>query len=107
MRILTKYVAGDVVVQLILYQVGHGVIVVLRNHDSAREIVRRIRDYQIQVADANSSESDSGRELRTYGVGAQILTDLGVRKMRVLSAPKSIHALSGFDLEVIEYVDCE
>ncbi|HZW60454.1 MAG TPA: bifunctional 3,4-dihydroxy-2-butanone-4-phosphate synthase/GTP cyclohydrolase II, partial [Woeseiaceae bacterium] len=43
--------------------------------------------------------------LRTYGVGAQILRDLGVQRMRVLSAPKHMYALSGFDLEVTEYVD--
>ena len=43
--------------------------------------------------------------LRTYGIGAQILRDLGVTRMRVLSAPKQMHALSGFDLEVVAYVD--
>jgi len=43
-------------------------------------------------------------ELRTYGIGAQILADLGVRRMRVMSAPKAMHGISGFDLEVVEYV---
>ncbi|HJY41194.1 MAG TPA: hypothetical protein VJ303_08160 [Steroidobacteraceae bacterium] len=38
-------------------------------------------------------------------MGAQILRDLGVTRMRVLSAPKQMHGLSGFDLEVVEYVD--
>ena len=42
--------------------------------------------------------------LRTYGIGAQILFDLGVRKMRVLSAPKRMQGISGFGLEVVEYV---
>ena len=42
--------------------------------------------------------------LRTYGVGAQILRDLGLSKIRVLSAPKQMYAISGFDLEIIEYV---
>jgi 3,4-dihydroxy 2-butanone 4-phosphate synthase/GTP cyclohydrolase II len=42
--------------------------------------------------------------LRTYGVGAQILKDLGVHRMRVLSAPRQMHAISGFDLEITEYV---
>jgi len=40
-------------------------------------------------------------------VGAQILTDLGVRKMRVMSAPKHLHALAGFDLEVTEFVNTD
>ena len=45
--------------------------------------------------------------LRTYGIGAQILKDLGVRRMRVLSAPKQIHGISAFGLEVEGYVDEE
>jgi 3,4-dihydroxy 2-butanone 4-phosphate synthase/GTP cyclohydrolase II len=86
---------------------GEGVIVVLRNHDSTREIIQRMRDCQIQSTEESGSQRGSGSHLRTFGVGAQILADLGVGKMRVLSAPKSIHAISGFDLEVVEYVDCE
>jgi 3,4-dihydroxy 2-butanone 4-phosphate synthase/GTP cyclohydrolase II len=43
--------------------------------------------------------------LRTFGTGAQILRDLGVTRMRVLSAPKQMHAISGFGLEIVEYVD--
>jgi 3,4-dihydroxy 2-butanone 4-phosphate synthase/GTP cyclohydrolase II len=42
--------------------------------------------------------------LRTYGIGAQILRDLGLSKIRVLSAPKHMYAISGFDLEITEYV---
>jgi 3,4-dihydroxy 2-butanone 4-phosphate synthase/GTP cyclohydrolase II len=41
---------------------------------------------------------------RQIGLGAQILADQGVRKMRVMSNPRRYHALSGFGLEVIEYV---
>jgi 3,4-dihydroxy 2-butanone 4-phosphate synthase/GTP cyclohydrolase II len=43
--------------------------------------------------------------IKTYGVGAQILRDLGVQRMRVLSAPKQMHGISGFDLEITEYVE--
>ncbi|HEC16640.1 MAG TPA: 3,4-dihydroxy-2-butanone-4-phosphate synthase [Sedimenticola sp.] len=83
---------------------GAGIIVVLRNHDSSREIIQRIRDYQIREEKGKPPRRDRGKELRTFGVGAQILSDLGVRKMRVLSAPKSFHGISGFGLEVVEYV---
>ncbi|WJG08418.1 bifunctional 3,4-dihydroxy-2-butanone-4-phosphate synthase/GTP cyclohydrolase II [Aliiglaciecola sp. LCG003] len=41
---------------------------------------------------------------RTVGVGSQILASLGVRKMRLLSKPKKYHALSGYGLEVVDYV---
>jgi 3,4-dihydroxy 2-butanone 4-phosphate synthase/GTP cyclohydrolase II len=43
--------------------------------------------------------------LRTYGIGAQILSDLGARKLRVLSARKSMRGIAGFGLEVVEYLD--
>jgi 3,4-dihydroxy 2-butanone 4-phosphate synthase/GTP cyclohydrolase II len=86
---------------------GKGVIVVLRNHDSTREIIQRMRDLQLHDKEDNvPARGDTKSHLRTFGVGAQILADLGARKMRVLSAPKSLHGISGFDLEVVEYVDC-
>ena len=43
--------------------------------------------------------------LRTYGIGAQILKDLGVQRMRVLSAPKQMLGISAFDLQIDGYVD--
>ena len=46
-------------------------------------------------------------DLREYWIGAQILRDLGVRKMRLMSSPMKFNAISGFDLEVVEYVPSE
>jgi len=88
---------------------GEGVIVVLRNYDTARDIVQRIQDYKWHGVDDQIPDRDKAQDddLRTIGVGAQILSDLGVRKMRVMSAPKHLHALAGFDLEVVEFVDTE
>jgi len=86
---------------------GAGVIVVLRKHEKARDVVRLVRDYGLTDQGIDLKESQEGYDLRTYGVGAQILSDLGVRKMRVLSKPKKVHGLSGFGLEVTEYVACE
>jgi 3,4-dihydroxy 2-butanone 4-phosphate synthase/GTP cyclohydrolase II len=88
---------------------GEGVIVVLRNYDNARDIVQRIQDYkwhgvEDQIPERKAAGDD---DLRTIGVGAQILCDLGVRKMRVMSAPKHLHALAGFGLEVTEFVSTE
>ena len=53
----------------------------------------------------NLPDKEKTDDLRTYGIGAQILIDLGVTHMRVLSAPKKMHALSGFGLDVVEYVN--
>ena len=92
-------------------EAGEGIIVVLRNHDSARDIVQKIQDYKWQDSSPQEAPekplkapTESERHLRTYGVGAQILADLGVQKMKVMSAPTNMHGLGGFDLEVTEFV---
>ena len=79
---------------------GKGVVVLLRKPESPRDLVQ-------QKSAASDDHTDEGQVLRTYGVGAQILSDLGVRKMKVLSAPKRMHAISGFGLEVVDYVPCD
>ena len=43
-------------------------------------------------------------DLRTYGIGAQILRALGVRKMQLLANPRKMPSMTGFDLEVTGYV---
>lgn len=85
-------------------EAGNGVIVVLRSYDSGAEILDHMRCYRDSANRGCEDEAAAAPDLRTYGLGAQILTDLGVRRMRVLSAPKKMHALSGFGMEVVEYV---
>ncbi len=85
-------------------EAGNGVVLILNQQESTDELVQRIRIYQAQDAGEDVPSRESNEGLRTYGLGAQILTDLGVRQMRVLSAPKRIHGISGFGLEVVEYV---
>jgi len=79
---------------------GEGVIVFLRQAESPKDMVKKIESI---IRDDTGQEEDHSDDLRTYGIGAQILADLGVRKMSVLSAPKKFHALAGFGLEVVEY----
>ncbi len=81
-----------------------GVLVLLRPTEEPRELVRRIRLLGIGGRVEDRSGDGASHEQRTYGIGAQILLDLGVRKMRVLSAPKRFHALAGFGLEAVDYV---
>ncbi|NIW24910.1 MAG: 3,4-dihydroxy-2-butanone-4-phosphate synthase [Gammaproteobacteria bacterium] len=82
---------------------GQGVLIILRQQESPRDLMQQIRSLQ-QPEDELLARREPGSDLRTYGTGAQILRALGVRRMRVLSAPKQMHALSGFGLEVVEYV---
>jgi 3,4-dihydroxy 2-butanone 4-phosphate synthase/GTP cyclohydrolase II len=84
-------------------QEEQGVIVVLRPEETARDLMDAVQS--IERTEATPPTPARGtRVLRTYGIGAQILKDLGLTRMRVLSAPKQLHGLSGFDLEVVEYV---
>jgi 3,4-dihydroxy 2-butanone 4-phosphate synthase/GTP cyclohydrolase II len=82
---------------------GSGIIVLLRPDESPLDIAEAVRtsDHSSHV----TNPARGAQVLRTYGIGAQILRDLGVHKMRVLSAPKQMHGLSAFGLEVAEYVD--
>jgi 3,4-dihydroxy 2-butanone 4-phosphate synthase/GTP cyclohydrolase II len=81
-----------------------GIVVVLREQESSRALMEAIEDLS-QTDDELQGRRNADSALRTYGVGAQILRDLGVKRMRVLSAPKHMYAISGFDLEVSEYVE--
>ncbi len=83
---------------------GAGVIVVLREQESSRDFMDSV-DSLGQATDDLTERRSGDSVFRTYGVGAQILRDLGLSKIRVLSAPKQMHAISGFDLEITEYVE--
>ena len=81
-----------------------GIVVVLREQESARDLMDAVNALS-RPHDEITERRSGDAVLRTYGVGAQILRDLGVRKMRVLSAPKQMYAISGFNLEIAEYVE--
>jgi 3,4-dihydroxy 2-butanone 4-phosphate synthase / GTP cyclohydrolase II len=80
-----------------------GVAVILRQREPARELADAVSNLNTRAA--SDSSPPSGAVLRNYGVGAQILQDLGVRRMRVLSAPKHLSGISAFGLEIVDYVD--
>ena len=81
---------------------GEGVIVFLRQAETPKDMVSLIDSILL-----GHGQIDHGDDQRTYGIGAQILADLGVRKMRLLSAPKVFHGLAGFGLEVVDYYSDE
>ncbi len=85
---------------------GEGMVLVLGGHEDDENLLRRIQS-EPEPSVSKSGDSRQSSELRTYGIGAQIIVDLGIRKMRVLSAPKHMTGLAGFGLEVVEYVETE
>jgi 3,4-dihydroxy 2-butanone 4-phosphate synthase / GTP cyclohydrolase II len=72
----------------------HGIVVVLRPEESPEDIIG---------AGAHEVDAAAGAVLRTYGIGAQILRDLGVTRMRVLSAPRQLLGIAAFGLEIAGY----
>jgi 3,4-dihydroxy 2-butanone 4-phosphate synthase/GTP cyclohydrolase II len=80
------------------------VIVLLRDQETSRDFMDAVERLDDQ-GDELEQRRGGDNVLRTYGVGAQILRDLGLSKIRVLSAPKHMYAISGFDLEITEYVE--
>lgn len=86
-----------------LSELGNGVLVWIQSPETSAQAIEKIRTHaQQQHADNGSSDEES--DLRILGIGGQILYDLGVRRMQVLGTPKKMHGLSGFSLEVVEFI---
>jgi 3,4-dihydroxy 2-butanone 4-phosphate synthase / GTP cyclohydrolase II len=81
-------------------EVGAGVIVLLRGDEDAQSLLDRFTRSTNEAKAKKAAKWDP----RLHGIGAQILRHLNVRKMRVMSWPKNIPSMAGFDLEVVEYV---
>jgi len=58
----------------------------------------------VREESAAGERDRAARELRSYGLAAQIIAELGVRRMQVYGAPRRLHALDGFGLEITEYL---
>src|SRR5690606_13413241 len=98
---------------------GNGVVVILHEEHSLRDLTDAVQALAAAPSEPTSAQppKERGGEetgpheersvLRTYGIGAQILKDLAVKRMRVLSAPKQMHGISAFDLEIEGYVSEE
>ena len=76
-----------------------GVMVLLHHQESGENIVERIvgADQPVRI----------NQELRTYGIGSQILLDCGVGKMKLLANPRKMPSMAGFGLEVCGYLEAE
>jgi 3,4-dihydroxy 2-butanone 4-phosphate synthase/GTP cyclohydrolase II len=77
-----------------------GVIVLLNCSETAEQLFGQFQEQPATRPSARAASLD----LRTYGIGAQILKALGVRKMKLLANPRKMPSMAGFDLEVTGYV---
>ncbi len=80
----------------IIGQAEAGVIVMLRRDETGEDLIQSIKSADLPVSNRHT--------LKYYGIGAQILRDLGVEKMRLMGESRKIQSMSGFGLEVVEFV---
>jgi 3,4-dihydroxy 2-butanone 4-phosphate synthase/GTP cyclohydrolase II len=93
-------------------QEGTGVILYLRQEGRGIGLANKIRAYELQHAGLDTVEANRalgfGEDLREYGIGAQILKELGVGKMRLMTNnPKKVIGLEGYGLEIVEQIPLE
>lgn len=86
---------------------GRGIVLYLKQESMGAGLVSQLLSYQ-QTQDATIQREDDLLPVplvRDYGTGAQILHELGVRKLRLLSNhPPKLHSLEGFELEIVEHI---
>jgi 3,4-dihydroxy 2-butanone 4-phosphate synthase/GTP cyclohydrolase II len=82
-----------------------GVLVFLTQPHAGLGMLNLIQEYAAQADGADArADNPPPMDLRTYGIGAQILSEIGVHKMKILSAPKIFHGLGAFGLEIMDYI---
>lgn len=81
---------------------GRGVMVLLSRSETDEQLLHSV---DLALGTVELRESKAGDSYNTVGVGSQILRDLGVGKIRLMGAPIKYNAISGFGLEVIDYLE--
>ena len=88
---------------------GRGVVLYIAQEGRGIGLVNKLRAYELQDQGMDTVEANIAlgfkADLRDYGLGAQVLADLGLRRLRLMTNnPKKVSALTGYGLEIVEHV---
>ena len=89
----------------VIAQAGCGVIVLLNCGEPAADLLERARAFNTLVDGTRTPPRAAKMDLRTYGVGAQILRDLNVGRMKLLARPRKMPSMAGFGLHTTGYLE--
>ncbi len=87
-----------------MQQQGRGVAVLLNAGEDAAAVLGRV--LPTEASAPAGAATGSAMDLRTYGVGAQILRAMGVQRMRLMSNPRRMPSMTGYGLEVTGFLPC-
>jgi 3,4-dihydroxy 2-butanone 4-phosphate synthase / GTP cyclohydrolase II len=80
-------------------QADCGVMVLIHHDETGADLIDRIQNADQKIR--------NNQELRTYGIGSQILLDIGVRKMKLMAKPRKMPSMMGFGLEITDFLHSE
>src|SRR5689334_12091831 len=97
---------------IMVEKAGNGVVLYMRQEGRGIGLANKLKAYKLQEEGKDTVEANEAlgfkADLRDYGIGAQILVDLGIRKMKLMTNnPKKIVGLNSYGLEVVDRVPIE
>ena len=82
-----------------------GVLVIIGRQQTPESIIAQVCEFEAQDKGEQKPTTSASNASRNVGLGSQILADLNIHKMHLMSSPKRYSALSGFGLEVVDFIE--
>jgi 3,4-dihydroxy 2-butanone 4-phosphate synthase/GTP cyclohydrolase II len=100
-----RYPLPDVMRKIV--EEGRGALILIRNKEDDQSIVEFIHEQELKEKGVYKPVSSQSIDPRTVGVGCQILSELGINKLKLLGSQTKYTGLAGFDIEIVEHVSLD